>query len=293
MAESADIRLALADLIGTAVYPNGTSSASTIAGMTGKAAIYQSDIKPGDIDQRVPAGDVLIGVMEYGDGRSTKRFPPVDLVTTTPATTLSWTVSPGDSNTAPSATLGGTISTSQNIGLIVDGAAFVYAIQSGDTLDSAAAALAAKIELVRSASVSDATISIPGSHSITGRVGVVADTLREVGRQMSRYLVSVWAAKDAIRQAAVTVVRAVLDDARRIVLPDNSVAWIGNAYEVPVYEPKKLGISRTNICYAVEYGSYLAGTAAQAIAIGGTVQGGTPPISGFTATQPPSITIEV
>jgi hypothetical protein len=273
MADTADVRQAIAALIEAAVYPNGTSSPTAIAGVTGLVAVYPSDIKPRDIDIRLARGDLLVGIMEWGDGRSTKRFPVRNDTINTPAPTLGWQINAAGT----SATLFGTVTVPQNIALIIDGAPYVYSVQTGDTLTAAVAALAA---LIPDCGVSGPTISLLGIHSLIGRVGVVSSTLREVGRQLSRYVVSVWSATDAIRANAARLIRGALDDQRRVLLSDGSAAWIGQAYEMPVYDPKKLGISRSNICYAVEYASTVAGTAPTAIAIGATL-GGTPaPIPG-------------
>jgi hypothetical protein len=244
MAELADIRLALANIISAAVYPNGTGAASVISGLTGKCAVYQNDPKPEDIDTRLLSGDVLIAVVDTAAGRSTARYFFYETVTTPPAPTLAWTVS---GNTA---TLTGTVSVPQNLAIQAGASWVSYAVQSADTLDSIAASVAA---LIPGATVSGATITLPAAYIAQARVAAAGTSSREVGRQVTHFRVSIWAGTEALRSAATNVVRGALEGLTRFTLPDGTFAAIEPGYELPVYDPLKLGVSRTNINYPVEF----------------------------------------
>jgi hypothetical protein len=295
MADSRDVRTVIAGLIGAAIYPAAIAPANSIPGFTGGVAIFPSDIKPADIDTRVGNGDILIGVIEFGDARSTKRFPPVDRVVFTPAATLAWTQAV--SGATVTLTLSGAVSSPQNVAVIINGSSDIgHGVQLTDTLAIIVSALAASGTALAlpgvTFSASGAALSITGAHLIVGRVGVIVQTVREVGRQVSHYVVSVWAQTDALAAATTRVVRSALDDQRRMVMPDYSGAWIGDAYEMPVYEPKKLGLTRVNVRYAVEYASTVQSTAAQLIVWRTDFQGGAVPLGSVTPTQPPPLVYE-
>lgn len=244
MAELADVRLAMANLIEAAVYPGGTAAPSIISGLAGKCAIYQNDPKPADIDTRIAAGDVLVSVVDTVPGRATARYFFFDQEVAAPVPTLFWTAL---ENTV---TLSGTISGPQNLAIKADDAWVSYAVQPGDTLDSIAGSIAA---LIPGAFASGPVIMLPETYSIQARVGAFGTSAREIGRQSTHFRVSVWAQTDALRSAAVNVVRGVLEGLLRFSLPDGTVAAIEPGYELPVYDPLKLGVSRTNISYPVEF----------------------------------------
>ena len=294
MAEIADVRFAMASLIRTAAYPTlGDGAAqpgqSAIPGLAGICRVLQSDPKPAEIDEELAAGNALISVTAMQGARSTKRFPPIDQVLAVPMPTLAWTVS------GTTATLSGTVSLTvqHNLALIVDGVDFVYQVKTTDTLAGIATAFAALVNAVEPASASGAAITMPDSHKIVARVGVVATTLREVGRQMSRFLVSVWGPTDAIRSAACGLVAGALDDVRRLTLADGSGAWIKAGAEMPApIDPLKLGVARTNIVHEVEFAKTVAGMAPQAIVWRTGIQGGPAPVSAFTGTSPPVVIVE-
>jgi hypothetical protein len=287
MATLADIRLTLADLILAAVYPNGTGQPSIISGMTGSCGVFQNDFKPGDIDTRVSAGDVLVSVVDLPNATSTTRFTPleIDLPAATPL--LIWSVTP------TTATLSGTLSAGQIIVLIVNRVAFRYTAAANDTIWSAlnqlAVAIAAELEI--QTFVSGGTVSIPNAFDLQARLGVTRQVITEVGRQMSRFEVRVLAATEAVRSAAARVIKPALDFVTRLPLPDGTVAWVKSGIETSDWRPAKLGIASGCMIFPVEWPTVIPGTAAELIGLSIAVQGGAGDLAAFTATEPPVITI--
>ena len=133
MATLSDLRAALAQVVGAALYPAGVPEGSNPPSVAGcPIRIYQGRPEREALDADLAAGIVNVSVFILGGGYNTSRYPVVDTVLSIPATTLSWSVS------GTSATLTGTVSSPQNVGLVVDGAAFIYAVQPTDALASIA-----------------------------------------------------------------------------------------------------------------------------------------------------------
>lgn len=283
MADLADIRLALANLILAAVYPNGTASPSTITGLTGKCAVYQNDPKPEDIDTRVQAGDVLISIADLPNATSTTRFTPLEIALPAPTPTLAWSIA---GNTL---TLAGTILPGRLLALVVNRVAFNYTTVSGDTINTALNQLAVMVALALQTQtfVDGSTLSIPDAFVLSARIGVVHQTVTEVGRQVSRFEVRVMAARDALRSAAVKSFRAALDRQTRVALPDSTTAWLKTSIETSDWRPLKLGIATSCLIWPIEWPTILEGSAAELIGWTLTIQGGAGSLANFTANDPP------
>lgn len=265
MADEADVRTGLATLIQSVVYPNGTSAPTVIPGFAGNCWIYPNWPKPETIDAKVPLGatpsigDIVVAVWELPDAVVTTRFPVLDEAGAIPATTLGWTIS------GRAATVTGTVTTPQNIGLVVDGIAYLYGVLSTDTLSSIATAVAALVSVNQAASATGAVITMPNAKAISGRVGTTAATMREVARQKQTFQVQYWAPTEALRKAVSGLIKPALDDQRRLTLADGSVAMIPSGLSHPIIDVLKQGISCSATRYRVEYATTVAGTQAEVL----------------------------
>jgi hypothetical protein len=265
MADEADVRTGLATLIQSVVYPSGTSSPSVIPGFSGNCWIYPNWPKPEVIDAKVPLGatpsigDIVVAVWELPDAVVTTRFPVLDEGGTAAPVTLGWTIS------GKTATVTGTVSTPQNIGLVVDGAAYLYGVLPADTLSTIATAVAALVNASEPAAGVGPVITMPNAKAISGRVGVFAGTMREVARQKQTFQVQYWAPTEALRKAVSGLVKPAIDDARRLTLADGSVAMIPSGVSHPIIDVLKQGISCSATRYRVEYATTVAGTQAEVL----------------------------
>jgi hypothetical protein len=259
MATISDLRAAIAQAVGGMLYPAGipagTNPPSPVAGCP--VRVFQGWPEREAIDADMAAGIVDVTVNVLPGGVNTTRYPEVDVPISIAPPTLAWEVE------GTMATLSGTVSTPQNVGLLVDRQAFIYAVQPTDTLDSIVAALAALINAVRPTSVAGPVMSIPGSHSIIGRAGGVATTLREVGRQRVSVQILVWAPSEALRNAAGGAIEPALRSLRRIGLADQSIAmiWFGEVDDND--DAAKSDIYRRTLRLSAEYASTIVSTAAQ------------------------------
>jgi hypothetical protein len=267
MATIADLRAAIAQVVGGLIYPAsvpaGTAPASPVAGCP--VRIFQGWPEREAIDADMAAGIVNVSVYSLPGSTNTTRYPVVEVPISVSEPTLEWTV------VGNTATLGGTVSTPQNVGLLVDRQAFLYAVQPTDTLASIATALAALVTAAQPASAAGPVVTIPGSHSIIGRAGGVATTLREVGRQKVTVEIVIMAPSDALRNTVGAAIEPGLHTLRRIRLADGSIAmaWFGQVVDTD--ELVKSGIYRRILWLDGEYASTVISTAAQIISFTDTV----------------------
>ena len=256
-------------MVGGILYPAGVPAgvtpASPVAGCP--VRVFQGWPEREAIDADMAAGIVDVSVYSMPGAVNTSRYPVVDVPISISAPTLAWTVA------GTTATLGGAISVPQNVGLLVDRQAFLYAVQPTDTVASVVAALAALVDAVQPAAADGPTISIPGSHSIIGRVGGIGTTLREVGRQKVTVQIEIWAPSDALRNAAGGPIEPVLRELRRLKLADQSIAMIWFDAVSDTDELEKSSIYRRMLLVESEFASTITATAAQVLSFTETVAG--------------------
>lgn len=259
MASALDVWNGIAQILGTAFYPSGvpagTNPASPVVGACVRC--YAGWPERDQLDKDLAAGIVNVSVYQFGASSNTTRYPAVDIVTSTGTSTLAWAVS------GAVAALSGTISAPQNLALLIDGIAYGYAVQSTDTLAGIAASFAAAISVNQTAVATGATIAVPNSHSISGRVGSVGTTSREVSRQKTQIMATVWAPTPMLRSSCANAIDQALADLRRFTLPDGSIASIVPFSSRPNDAGEKALLYRWDFIYAVEYATTIAGTAAQ------------------------------
>jgi hypothetical protein len=186
-------------------------------------------------------------------------------------------------------TLGGAVSSPQNVAVITNRQAFSYAVQPKDTLASIASGLAALISAATPASASGAAITIPSAHSLVARVGYVTTAGEEVMREKRRFLVAFWAPTPQVRDAASTPVKLALAIPHFLTLSDNTAARIVLCNDMFLDTPEKAGLYRRDLTYEIEYATFQTAPGPEAIAAGGAIQGSAAPISGFTASDPPPV----
>ncbi|HVJ54879.1 MAG TPA: hypothetical protein VM689_20635 [Aliidongia sp.] len=273
MADISDARQALAQIIAGLIYPAGVPAGTmpSAAVIGAPVRIYAGSPEREALDADLAAGIVNITVETGQDGVNTTRFPAVDQVISVEPPSLSWVVA------GIGATLCGAVATPQNAGLLVDGKAYLYAVQPADTLETIGAALAALVAVDQAASAEGATIVMPNSHRIVGRIGTVGRTLREVGREIITVHVSVWAPSPTLRQAAAAAFEPNLRDLRRFPLPDDSIAQIWAERSNDEDRLEKAALYRRNALYKLEYASTIAGTASQILSFTENVAAGAAP----------------
>jgi len=270
MADLSDVEDALADLIAPPFYPSGTGQPPAIAASMVK--IYSGWPQSDALDADVRANKVNVSIFAKAIERNTTRYTREwrELSRATPTLTVAVSGS--------SLTIGGTISVPQNIAAMVKGQNYVYAVQANDTLATAAAALAALINVDTPASATGAVITAAGITSAS--IGVVGKLAREVRRQQKQFVVTIWAPNDALRVAAAKIIDPIISALDYLPLADGSMGLLTYVGSNDNDDPQEALIYRRDIVFWVEYPTleiidaveFIAGS----VTISGTQQGANP-----------------
>ena len=291
MADITDVYNALTSVIQSVLYPSGAPSPNEPSPVTETVCRYYPGWpQKAQLDEDIAAGIVNVSVFNAPGYRNTTRYPWKWQRTAAPTITLTATVDP----TGTEITIGGTVSTPQNVAAIIGGAAFVYQVKSSDTLDSIAAGLAALIAAGGyDASAAGAVITVEDAPPVTAEIGGVSTVSMETMREERRFQIDVWAPTPALRDAASKPVKAAIAALHFLPLADGSNARIVTAGDMMADETAKQLIYRRTLLYQVEFATTQQQQVPQVVAAGTTVQGGFGPTSAFTSTDPPPFSTEV
>lgn len=253
MADLSQVRDTLKSILTAAIYPTGTANPSAILnGSTPiPCALLAGWPLKDQLQQDLAAGVATVSIYPVpGMEKNTSRFPRqwtqlVGPVTTTTAATTSTTV-----------TFGGTVMTPQNVAVIANNQAYLYAVQSGDTLASIAAALAA---LISGSSSVGPVLTIPDAVGLVARVGGVGTLIRELRRQERQFQITCWCNTPEQRDIVAPFVDGVLIGAglpngrEFIALPDGSRARSLYERSLEIDADQLAGAFRRDLFYSLEY----------------------------------------
>jgi hypothetical protein len=243
LADLSDVETTLKALIVGWVYPNGTTEPSAIAGGV-----------PVKIGRGWPTKDALQADYAAGVANisiySQPGYPREWLLITAPATTIMGSVS------GQTVTLSGSVSTPQNIAVLVGKAAYLYTVQPTDMLTSIAASLA---DLIPGSESTGAALTIGSGQSVQFRAGGVGQMLRELRRQERLFQVTVWCATPEQRDVVASFVDSQLagfgnDEGLEFInLPDGSTGRLKYSRTAPTDKDEISGGFRRDLIYSVEY----------------------------------------
>lgn len=266
MADLSQVRDTIKAIVAAAIYPTGTSNPSAI--LQGETPV-PCQIVAGwpvkdQLAQNLAAGVATVSIWPVnGAERNTSRFARVYTALSNPPPTITATVA------ADAVTLGGAVSTPQNLAVIAAAQAYLYAVQPGDTLTTIAAALAALIE---GASSAGSVVTIPGATDLVARAGGVGTVIRELRRQERLFQVSSWCSTPAQRDAVAPFVDSVLIGAglpngrEFIALPDGSSGRILYQRSNEIDQDQLVGSFRRDLIWSVDYPTTDTETVAQIVA---------------------------
>jgi hypothetical protein len=252
MADFDDVLTTLASIIDGVIYPNGDSQPSAVLV---NASPVPARIYPGWPVSAALDADLLAGIINVsifapaGSEKNTTRFPTDAVVITEPVHTV--TVAIDEAGTE--ITIGGTISTPQNVAIIANGKGVSYGVQAGDTIDDIASGLAALVSAIAPATASGPVISIPDAYALTARVGGAGTVGKPVGTQQRQFQITIWAPTPAARTAAAKLVDGALRDMPRITLPDTTMGMLCYSHTVTDDVVQKANCWRRDLFYVVEY----------------------------------------
>lgn len=196
-----------------------------------------------------------ISVFPTAIERKTTRFSNAPQQLTAPVQTLALAIN------SQQVTVSGTVSTPQNVMVMVNKLPYVYAVQANDTLTTIATALAT---MIPGATNSGSVITLPAASVIqAARVGATASLIAEVRRQEHVIKISVWADTPARRDAAIQAIDPVLAGIEFLTMPDGFGARL--IYRSTYVEDgvQKAGVYRRDLDYSVEYATTVVTNAVQ------------------------------
>lgn len=244
MADLTDVANTLVGIIAGVVYPNGTSQPS----VTGqKVKIFQGWPDSAELNKWLQGNGAQISVFPLTTEKTLPMRLPEWQQLSLDAPAITAVV---DGVTVTYAGAGGK---PQNAAVLVDGIAYVYAIQTSDTPAAIAAALASLIGVDRAASSAGAVLTITNSHYIVARIGVHGTSIQELRRQERQYQISIWANCYDQRDPLAELVDVALSALVRIDLPDGSQGIVRYKGSIQNDSLQKSGIYRRDLMYSVEY----------------------------------------
>ncbi len=216
MADISDVLNGIAQTLGSALYPNGTGSAS----ITG----YSTRCYPGwppsknQLDADLTQNIVNISIYPLGTEKLESVINQDEQLISLAAAGTTITIN------GPQVTIGGSPKVGDVACLSVNRNPQAYAVLATDTTATIAAALAA---LFTGATVSGAVIMLPSStFLVSGTVSTPATVMMPVRRLARTVQVRCWASTPTARDATAKAVYTALWNAERLSLPDGTFCGI-------------------------------------------------------------------
>lgn len=244
MADLSDVSNTLANVIRDAFYPNGTSNPSVVPSV-GTIRVYPGWPTPKNLENDLPLNNVHVTVWPLPTNRNTTRFREDWVTNFINDPSLEIIIS------GSHATITGTNDGSkQTCVIIMNNIGYAYTVQSGDTVNTIAQALAA---LIPSASAVANVITIPAAFSLIGRVTVTGESIMEFKRQQQLFQVSLWTVSYVARAACAPIIDKSIGFLKRFVLPDNFFAAINHMHTKEFDQFDKTPVYRRDLVYQIEY----------------------------------------
>lgn len=274
MSDVSDVLSVLAAQCTAFVYPNGTSQPSVANALV---RVYAGWPTSSSLDQDLQSGYINVSVFPNGPERNTTRYRPKQQVMSIIPATLTLAIS------GQVIAVGGAMPspfTPHNLAVLIAGVAFIYPIQSTDTLTSIATGLAALINASHSGTTSSGTkITLPaGIVPSALRVGTTGNIAVEWERQCQRIQLTVWAPDPTTRNLVSAAIKSSLSQIAFMTMPDGfgaRVKAVGGSLSDVLEKAKTY---RRDLFYDVEYATTVESNVATVVAaqVQFETQNGTP-----------------
>jgi len=213
MADLSDVENQLTSAVILALYPTGTTGPSAVGSV---CRIYRgwplpdglnSDLSSGVVNVTIFPADKADEILDPFLEPDYSSAPPAGLTLSVAGSTVS---------------IAGEPAGNVLVGLLVDGAPYLYAATSDDTPSSIAANLCLAISGSRNASLSGSSITVPGAASIIPKVGQEGTVTRILRRQCKDILVVCWCPTPSLRDQTCAMLNISLSNRTFLPLPDGS-----------------------------------------------------------------------
>lgn len=257
MADISDVTSALVNIIVATIYPNSTNQ-PPLAGAA--VRVFEGWPVPQQLDADMATGNTTqVSVFPLpGEQPATRYLNDGEAVLS---------ISPAKLHLAiadQTITVSGTIPTADDrhtLVALVNGRVYTYVVQTADTLNSAAAGLAAAINAdPPGASSAGPVIAVAGAALIGGaRVAVTGQYAREVRRQNRPVQITVWAPTPQIRSAIASAIDVALADTRFLSLADQKARMVYRSSSI-TDSGQKDRAWRRDLIYAIDFGTTVVKT---------------------------------
>jgi hypothetical protein len=244
MADISDVEQAVANTITSILYPAGLSHASIIGAL---CRVYRGWPNSATLNTDLSAGAVNVTIVTDNDsGRTTTRYLPEWQTTSAqPGVTAS--------TSEQTVVISGSPAAGDVVGVLIDGAAYAYRIQEGDTPGLVASNLNQLIQADRPATAQGFTIALPGAGSIKVRVVCDNATSFESRRQEKDLRIICWCPTPPIRDSVAAAIDAAIDQMSFLVLPDEANARVVYRNTASYDQAQNALLYRRDLIYTVEY----------------------------------------
>jgi hypothetical protein len=244
MADISEVEQAVANNLTSVIYPSGSSQSSIIGVL---CRIYRGWPNSATLNTDLSAGSVNITVVTDNDfGRTTTRYLPEW------QTTLS---EPGVTASAAgqTITISGIPSVGDAIGALIDGAAYAYRVQAGDSPGLIASNISRLIQANRPATAQGFAVTVPGAGSISIRVVCDNSTSFESRRQEKDVRIICWCPTPQIRDSIAAAIDAAIDQMSFLALSDSTNARVVYRNTTSYDQAQNALLYRRDLVYTVEY----------------------------------------
>lgn len=245
MADMSDVEAALLRLASDVIYPEGPQAPSTV----GRACLlYRGWPQAAALDADLAAGRLHVTVSPEARPQAvTTRHPDRWDEIAAPTPGLSVVVE------GRSATVQGSAHPGQVAGLMVDGMAVVHRTAPGDTPAMVAAVLATYLRTRRIVTVEGATLTVPGTGPMVGRVVADRTLRRETRRQRQVFRLTAWCPEPGLRDALSSALDAAFSAVDFIDLPDGTRGRLLFRGSTVSDQGRTARVYRRDLLYAVDY----------------------------------------
>jgi hypothetical protein len=239
----------LAQVVAGALYPSGAANKASVSVAGPVVSIYPGWPDAQQLDIDLPKGIVHVNTYPWKQDRNTTRYMKTWQDQVAPAPTITMVVN------GVTVTLGGTVGVGQNLAVLANGLAWVYQTVQGDTLASAAAALAALINAgLAGTSANGAVITLPATARIlAARVGASGTGAMDIRNQERIMMVGIWAGTPSLRDAVAKVIDPAISANSFLIMPDSFAARVIYHGSLLNDSEQKMGIYRRDLLYSVDY----------------------------------------